>query len=421
MSNTDATLGQAALAKSDYPLAIQHLTRALSSQSNPSPLWLIQRSTAYQRTGQHALALADANNAVLAAHARGKRELIATGHFRRAVALHGLGRFGDARMCLIWCQKFNEKEKGVTIWMAKVKGDYENAGGEEAECNRVEVKEMPDRVEEVKQKVEEKEDKKSAEVKKGKEMIVEKVEEKTNAPATTVQTPKEKIRNEWYQSNTTVTIEIFAKGIPKDAEINIEEGSVSFSTICSPPSSANNGATLATTNTAQLEVSFPIAASNSTYDYTISPFFSKADKSKSSFRITPHKIEIVLHKSIPGLKWSSLEGTAPIKAVTVPESAAKIPDEVIKAQAPVYPTSSRNGPINWDKALEGEDNDYEGEEIDGFFKKLYKDADPDTKRAMMKSYQESNGTALSTSWSDVGSKKVETVPPEGLEAKKWEI
>ncbi|PMD12319.1 SGS-domain-containing protein [Hyaloscypha hepaticicola] len=380
MSNTDANLGQAALSKSEYPLAIQHLTRALSSQSNPSPLWLIQRSTAYQRTGQHALALADADNAVLAAHSRGKRELIATGHFRRAVALHGLGRYGDARMCLIWCQKFNEKEKGVTIWMAKVKGDYEGAGGEEAECNRVEVKEMPDRVEEVKQKGDEKEDRKPAE---------------TNAPATTVQTPKEKIRNEWYQSNTTVTIEIFAKDVPKDAEINIKEGS--------------------------LEVSFPIAASNSTYDYTISPFFSKVDKSKSSFRITPHKIEIVLHKSIPGLKWSSLEGTAPIEATTVPEPIAKIPDEVIKAQAPVYPTSSRKGPINWDKALEGEDNDFEGEEIDGFFKKLYKDADPDTKRAMMKSYQESNGTALSTSWSDVGSKKVETVPPEGLEAKKWEI
>jgi suppressor of G2 allele of SKP1 len=232
MSNTDATLSQAALAKSDYPLAIQHLTRALSSQSNPSPLWLIQRSTAYQRTGQHALALADADNAVLAAHARGKRELIATGHFRRAVALHGLGRYGNARMCLIWCQKFNEKEKGVTIWMAKVKGDYEQAGGDGAECNKVEVKEMPDRVEEVKQEGEEK----PVEVKKGKGKVVEKVEEKTNAPATVLQTPKEKIRNEWYQSNTTVTIEIFAKGVPKDAEVNIEEGSVSFSTSFSLPS-----------------------------------------------------------------------------------------------------------------------------------------------------------------------------------------
>jgi len=55
-----------------------------------------------------------------------------------------------------------------------------------------------------------------------------------------------------------------------------------------------------------------------------------------------------------------------------------------------------------------------------FFQKLYKDADPDTRRAMMKSYQESNGTALSTSWGEVASKKFETTPPDGMEAKKWE-
>ncbi|KAH8782132.1 SGS domain-containing protein, partial [Hyaloscypha finlandica] len=366
-----ATKGQAALASSDYATAISHLTKALNSQSNPSPLWLIQRSIAYQRTSQHALALADADNAVLAAHARGKRELIATAHFRRAVALHGMGRYGDARLCLLWCQKFNEKEKGVTMWQAKVKADYEKAGGEEAECNRVSVKEVPD---------------------KAQVNVAKAGPEKAAAPAATSQTPKEKIRNEWYQSNTTVTIEIFAKGVPRDAEVDIQEGS--------------------------LEVSFPIATFHTTYDYTISPLFSKIDKSKSSFRITPHKVEIVLSKSMPGLKWSSLEGTALIESNLVPEPAPKIPDEVLKA--PAYPTSSRKGPTNWDKIVEGDDKD-EGEEIDGFFKKLYKDADPDTKRAMMKSYQESNGTALSTSWSDVGSKKVETVPPEGLEAKKWEI
>lgn len=38
---------------------------------------------------------------------------------------------------------------------------------------------------------------------------------------------------------------------------------------------------------------------------------------------------------------------------------------------------------------------------------------------MMKSYQESNGTSLSTVWSDVGSKTFETTPPDGMEAKKW--
>jgi len=57
--------------------------------------------------------------------------------------------------------------------------------------------------------------------------------------------------------------------------------------------------------------------------------------------------------------------------------------------------------------------------MNDFFMKLYKNADPDTKRAMMKSYQESNGTALSTNWEEVKKGPVETKPPDGVVAKKW--
>lgn len=38
----------------------------------------------------------------------------------------------------------------------------------------------------------------------------------------------------------------------------------------------------------------------------------------------------------------------------------------------------------------------------------------------MKSFIESNGTALSTSWNDAKSKTYQTQPPDGVEAKKWE-
>ena len=48
---SEAARGQAALQVSDYPLAIKHFTAAL--KDSQSPLWLIQRSTAYQRTQQH--------------------------------------------------------------------------------------------------------------------------------------------------------------------------------------------------------------------------------------------------------------------------------------------------------------------------------------------------------------------------------
>lgn len=108
-------------------------------------------------------------------------------------------------------------------------------------------------------------------------------------------------------------------------------------------------------------------------------------------------------------------------------------------KAPAYPTSSKSGPKDWDAVArdlsrkpkqntegtsqgeewEDEDLDMEGDPASAFFKKLYKNADDDTKRAMMKSYSESGGTVLSTNWSEVGSKRVDAQPPDGMEAKQW--
>ena len=55
-------------------------------------------------------------------------------------------------------------------------------------------------------------------------------------------------------------------------------------------------------------------------------------------------------------------------------------------------------------------DDEGGDAVDGFFKKLYAGADPETRRAMIKSYTESQGTSLSTNWSEVSKGKVEAHP-----------
>jgi len=93
--------------------------------------------------------------------------------------------------------------------------------------------------------------------------------------------------------------------------------------------------------------------------------------------------------------------------------------ENTKPAGPAYPTSSKSGPKNWDKVEDGDDEE-DKNDVNFFFKKLYQGATPEQQRAMMKSFVESNGTALSTDWNDVKARKVETIPPEGVEAKKWE-
>jgi len=118
------------------------------------------------------------------------------------------------------------------------------------------------------------------------------------------------------------------------------------------------------------------------------------------------------------VKWSSLEGTESISSCLANEPASNIPDAVLKQdKAPAYPTSSRNGPKNWETIVEDEKDEDEG--VDDFFKKLYKGSDEDTRRAMMKSMQESGGTSLSTSWDDVKSKTFKPIPPDGMEAKEY--
>lgn len=87
-----------------------------------------------------------------------------------------------------------------------------------------------------------------------------------------------------------------------------------------------------------------------------------------------------------------------------------------------YPTSSKKGAVNWDKVADSDDEDEEskGGDVNSFFQTLYKNADDDTRRAMMKSYIESNGTSLSTNWAEAKEKTFTTQPPDGAEAKKWD-
>jgi len=390
----DAKKGDAALSASQYTEAIEQFTAALSV--NPSAVkYYIGRSTAYQRVQKFPEALADAEIAVVLAHKRATRELIKDAQFRRALALFFLEKYGDAEYVLGIVKKLDEKEKMLPIWSIKVAAKLKDLP-EDDEKRKVTVKDVPD-VEVPSAPAPAAKPAKSEAVEKKAVEIPKPVE----APKPVVPTPANKIKHDWYQSNDSVTVNILAKGAPKDATVEFEKDSLS--------------------------VSFPITDSSSEYHFSADPLYASIDPSQSKFRVTPNKVEITLKKAAPGVKWHTLEGLDRKVEPSSDENKTAIPSHVLTSKpaqesAPAYPTSSKSGAKNWDKlATEDLDDkdDMDGDETSHFFKQLYKGASAEQQRAMMKSYQESGGTVLSTDWSNVGSKTIVPEPPEGMEAKKY--
>jgi suppressor of G2 allele of SKP1 len=126
----------------------------------------------------------------------------------------------------------------------------------------------------------------------------------------------------------------------------------------------------------------------------------------STFEINKKKLTLSLKKEIPDFNWVALD----LSAQTT-ENAFK----------PSYPTSSKVKK-NWDnldKEIEKDLNkDVQGE--DGMwklFKEIYERGDENTRRAMIKSFQTSSGTVLSTNWGEVVEKDYEgrdrVEPPKG--------
>ncbi|KAH0890452.1 hypothetical protein HID58_052881 [Brassica napus] len=197
-------------------------------------------------------------------------------------------------------------------------------------------------------------------------------------------------RHEFYQKPEEVVVTIFAKGIPKQ-NVNVEFGDQILSVV------------------------IDVAGEEA---YHFQPrLFGKIIPEKCRYEVLSTKVEIRLAKA-EIVTWASLEYGKGQALLPKPNVASAV------SQRPVYP-SSKPGK-DWDK-LEAEVKKQEKDEkLDGdaamnkFFSDIYQSADEDMRRAMNKSFAESNGTVLSTNWKEVGTKKVESTPPDGMELKKWE-
>ncbi|KAF5938571.1 hypothetical protein HYC85_022830 [Camellia sinensis] len=196
---------------------------------------------------------------------------------------------------------------------------------------------------------------------------------------------KPKYRHSYYQKPEEVVVTIFAKGVPaKNASINFGEQILS--------------------------VAIDAPGENK---YHFQPrLFGKIVPDKCRFEVLSTKIEICLVKA-EAINWTSLEYSKEVAVVPQRINVSSGPG----LQRPSYP-SSKPRTTDWDK-LEAQVKEEEKEEkLDGdaalnkLFGDIYKNADEDMRRAMLKSFVESNGTVLSTNWKEVGSKKVEGSPPD---------
>ncbi|TKY51354.1 SGT1-like A [Spatholobus suberectus] len=203
---------------------------------------------------------------------------------------------------------------------------------------------------------------------------------------------KPKYRHEFYQKPDQVVVTIFGKGIPLDS-ITVDFGEQILS------------------------VSINIPGEDAYVCQT--RLFGKIIPTKCRYEVLSTKIEIRLAKTEP-IHWTSLEfnnGSTVLQRVNV--------SPVAGGERPTYP-SSKPRRTDWDKLEAQVKKEEKEEKLDGdaalnkFFREIYQDADEDTRRAMSKSFVESNGTVLSTNWKEVGSKRVEGSPPDGMELKKWE-
>ncbi|GAB0132819.1 hypothetical protein EsDP_00001245 [Epichloe bromicola] len=462
---TQADRGLKALDDRKWDEALELLSKALIS--SPNPVWLLARSKALINLKRYEEALDDAEVAFNAAFDRSKRELLIEAQYRRAVAHFRLGQYANGDCCSIYvmrlCKGFpvieredpklqHVDEDGFwteTLESAQLEAaedtvnkprdgqkmpatkddkdsplvkDWRRASTMRMQClNAMGKLPADDPARKVTVSVKP-ESKKPADLTKERGLENTGLESSSGITECRSESRTCKFLDvQDYQTNSVMNVSVFSKGVDKEKlRVEFLPDSVRLNPVVYPDGE---------------EKEFVLR------------LFSEIDPSTSSFTVTSKKVEMRLTKKTAG-RWPRLTIQEPVdqeaknerqelemesadEESNVAASTSDHQDKTARKDAantsvgtksagPAYPTSSRTGPKDWDKITADDEKDEEAEGgVNGFFKKLYENASDDQRRAMMKSFTESNGTSLSTDWQDVGSRTVTTKPPEGVEAKEW--
>eukprot|EP00762_Andalucia_godoyi_P000780 ANDGO_03685.mRNA.1 Protein SGT1 homolog A len=305
------------------------------------------------------LKLSDASGALEDANAALKLDSSNAGAFlRKGIALFALERLFESRSAFENCLQKDASNAQASSWIAKCNTEIQNRG----------------------------------------------LTAPSSAPVVVSDEKPKPPRWEWFQSMDSVTIDVFLKGITKD-QVRVD----------ATPSS--------------VDITIQLSASS---EFTISKdLFAEIDPSNIRVKVMGVKVEITLPKKVQD-DWDGLEATSELANVkkpsevvpAAPAASSSSTAEPTTGARPAYPTSSKKK-VDWDSVEKEVENESKDEKLEGdaalmkLFRDIYSKGDPETKKAMMKSYQESGGTVLSTNWKDVGSRQVVPEPPKGMQPHKW--
>jgi len=223
----------------------------------------------------------------------------------------------------------------------------------------------------------------------------------------------QKTREQWFQIANEVTVTLLAKNLTRDqVSVSLDEP----------------------TATLTAKLSFPADGSEFVRSWKL---FAQV-QGEPAINLTPYKVEIILQKG-SAYTWDALERkgdalpavvvvptAAAAASVSVPEAVVARPNVVSEVNYAAYPTSSKTLK-NWEEVEAAAKKAEEEEKPEGeaalqkLFQSIYGGADEDTRRAMIKSFQTSGGTVLSTNWKEVKEKDYtkDLEAPKGQEVHRW--